>query len=307
MIVSPITAEQALITGEFQSREFIKAWEKSFAIDVSAEFEGVGTFYKCVCPSSQYEFFYPFELEGTAELYDKLSTLTWYYTINKWEHKIALEEIRLLPQCQNAVEVGCGSGDFLDLVASEGKAIIGIELNQRAVDQARKKGRNVERLDLSVLEKRTPAFFDAVFSFQVLEHIADPLTFIRSCVNLLSPGGALILTVPDGHGFCGTVPPNRLILDCPPHHMGRWNASAFQYLTKVFPLKLEKIIYEPLAEYHLDWYISEMLSNEQDDNGVVQKIIKRLMTKLLVSYVKAYGIYKRWKGHTLFVKFTKII
>jgi SAM-dependent methyltransferase len=305
MILSPITGEKAIIIEKYRSSEFIRGWEKSISIDVSREFANINVFYKCLCQSSQYEFFFPFELEGSTKFYENLSKCNWYYMANKWEHKTAIEKIEILSDCHKVLEIGCGFGDFLDLCASYGIDGMGIDLNQEAIAYGKSRWRNVEGIALQELENRMQSRFDAVVVFQVLEHIADPLPFIRSCVNLLSPGGTLILTVPDGHGFCGRTPQIKNIFDSPPHHMGKWNIAAFQYLTKIFSITLNNIIYEPLQEYHLGWYISEMLSNEGKYERLDRKIIKKMVSTLLTSYVKAYGIYHRWKGHTLFVKFTK--
>ena len=35
--------------------------------------------------------------------------------------------------------------------------------------------------------------FDVVLNMEVIEHVADPVRFLRDCVNLLAPGGVMIL------------------------------------------------------------------------------------------------------------------
>lgn len=304
-IASPITGEEARIIEQFRTVEFIGAWDQSFAIDVSDEFADIDIFYKCLCPSSQYEFFFPHQLQGSAALYEQLSKFHWYYMPNRWEHKTAVEEMRNFSKGHKVLEVGCGRGDFLDLCTSFGINGMGIDINKVAISYGKGKGRNVEEVELEELEKAMPLHFDTVVSFQVLEHITDPLSFLRRSVNLLSPGGALIITVPDGHGFCGRTPKLRHVLDAPPHHMANWNIAAFQFLTKIFPIKLDKIIYEPLSKYHLDWYITELLSNESELRGITRKIFKKIIGRLLSTYAKVYSTYPRWKGHTIFVKFIK--
>lgn len=307
MILSPISGEEALILEHYKPSEFVNAWEYAFGIDVSDQFIGVENFYKCLCPSSQYEFFFPLEVEGNAQLYEELSKLEWYYMANKWEHRMAIEEIKPAVNTRpttKILEVGCGFGDFLEICNSSGVDGIGIELNQEAVAYAKRKGRNVEGINVFEFEKGNPSQFNTVVSFQVLEHIANPLPFIKSCINLLSPNGSIILTVPDGHGFCSGIPSIENLLDSP-HHMGKWNISAFQYLTKILPIRLDKVMYEPLQSYHLNWYIDVMLNTGVRDKTRTQNIIRRTLSKILISYVKKYDIYSHWKGATLYVKFTK--
>lgn len=61
----------------------------------------------------------------------------------------------------------------------QGKNInaVGIELNSKAVASAKTKGINIRQLDLHELAEEKESSFDAVCSFQVLEHISDPLMF----------------------------------------------------------------------------------------------------------------------------------
>lgn len=309
MILSPLSGVEATILEEHSSSEFIQAWKDQLSIDVTDEFNGIDVFYKCLCPLSQYEFFFPFELEGTAKLYEQLLKQNWYYASNKWEYRSAIQQMEKSSVVnKELLEVGCGRGSFLTICDRWNKDInsLGIELNQKAVGYAKKDGLNVHAINLSELEQKMPSHFGVILSFQVLEHVADPLTFIRSCVNLLEPNGSLIISTPDGHGFCGRMPSRMNILDSPPHHMGKWNISTFQYLTKILPIRLNTILYEPLQNYHLHRYIRDMLSCRIKKEKKMQQISRKILSKLLAYYVSAFNIYPHWKGHTLLVRFTKL-
>lgn len=43
--------------------------------------------------------------------------------------------------------------------------------------------------------------FDAIFAFDLIEHLSNPGLFLACCRKHLAPGGALILTTPNAHGF----------------------------------------------------------------------------------------------------------
>ena len=65
-----------------------------------------------------------------------------------------------------------------------------------------------------------PGHYDAVTSFQVLEHVTEPASFLRACVKALRPGGRLLLGVPNNDSFLGLLEDNWL--NMPPHHMSLW-------------------------------------------------------------------------------------
>lgn len=48
-------------------------------------------------------------------------------------------------------------------------------------------------LDTAELEERSEAF-DVITSIEVIEHVVDPLPFLRQVERLLSPGGVFVLT-----------------------------------------------------------------------------------------------------------------
>jgi hypothetical protein len=54
-------------------------------------------------------------------------------------------------------------------------------------------------------------------------------------------------------------------LNMPPHHMGKWTANSLKKLTHFFDLELVKINYEPLAEYHYNYFLS-ILNYKIDPN-----------------------------------------
>jgi 2-polyprenyl-3-methyl-5-hydroxy-6-metoxy-1,4-benzoquinol methylase len=97
------------------------------------------------------------------------------------------------------LDVGCASGLFLSLAQNAGWHVVGLEPSEALFQKAEVvlKGRGeVYRMTLEQADL-PPATFDAVTLWDVLEHVADPLFFLRTCRCLLKPSGHLFINVPN--------------------------------------------------------------------------------------------------------------
>jgi O-antigen chain-terminating methyltransferase len=93
------------------------------------------------------------------------------------------------------LDVGCGRGEFLRLLASEGIAASGVESNPVSVEAARSLGLAVEEADaLALLGSRPAGELGAIVAFQVVEHWAPEgiFRFLQLSRRALAPGGVLV-------------------------------------------------------------------------------------------------------------------
>jgi len=100
------------------------------------------------------------------------------------------------PSGGHILDLGCGRGEFLDLLVRNGFQAEGIDLNAEMVGLCRDKGLSVERGDLiECLSSRPDAALDGIFSSQVIEHLIPAA--LRRLIELayakLKPGGLLLL------------------------------------------------------------------------------------------------------------------
>lgn len=142
--------------------------------------------------------------------------------------------------------MGCGSGAFLKVARKLGLSAEGIDLNSAAIAQAQTGGLDASTNTMEEVIS-TGKRYAAACAFQVLEDVARPAEFIAELLELVEPGGYVIVCTPDGDGWLG----QRLRpLDMPPHHVTRWGRAAFAYLPQVFPLDVVSLVPEPLAACH---------------------------------------------------------
>lgn len=96
------------------------------------------------------------------------------------------------------LEVGCSWGLFLEAARTRGWEVRGIELS----DSAGKWARETLKLDVTcgTLEDSPAPFeaaFDVVAAWHVIEHVRDPINFLRLARGCLRPGGLLALRTPN--------------------------------------------------------------------------------------------------------------
>jgi 2-polyprenyl-3-methyl-5-hydroxy-6-metoxy-1,4-benzoquinol methylase len=94
------------------------------------------------------------------------------------------------------LDVGCGHGAFLARMRHDGWDVHGLEIcsSGRAATASREIVVEACAVEDCALPDRS---FDAVTAFYVIEHVPDPLAFLRACLRLLVPGGTLYLRFPD--------------------------------------------------------------------------------------------------------------
>lgn len=97
-------------------------------------------------------------------------------------------------------DLGCGRGEFLELLARSGIPAMGVDSNRFMVQNAAEKGLHVQQADLFVFLDALPAECLAVVSaFHVVEHLPfeRQLLLIDQARRVLAPGGLLLLETPN--------------------------------------------------------------------------------------------------------------
>jgi O-antigen chain-terminating methyltransferase len=94
------------------------------------------------------------------------------------------------------LDVGCGRGEFLDLLKAHGVSGRGLDLNHEMVEVCRARGLDVTESDaVSYLENAADGSIGGLFAAQVVEHL-DPaylLRFLDLAFHKLRPGAPLVL------------------------------------------------------------------------------------------------------------------
>ena len=101
------------------------------------------------------------------------------------------------------LEVGAGFGTFCTEAKSRGvfERVVAVEPTPDLAATCRKRGLEVIEKPVEQIQLDEGQLFDLVANFEVIEHLFEPVGFVRHMARLLKPGGLLVLTCPNGQGF----------------------------------------------------------------------------------------------------------
>jgi SAM-dependent methyltransferase len=93
-------------------------------------------------------------------------------------------------------DVGCGAGSFLDHVSGLAKKIISIEPTPLYHRSLKNRGYRVYPFTSDALKEESSSV-DFVTSFQVIEHVSDPVAFLQELSKMLVDDGRIVIATPN--------------------------------------------------------------------------------------------------------------
>jgi 2-polyprenyl-3-methyl-5-hydroxy-6-metoxy-1,4-benzoquinol methylase len=118
------------------------------------------------------------------------------YRVRTWlETRRLLASCRALPPAARILDIGCGDGFHLSLLAKAGRpgwTLEGVDASWRAVQAGRERGLTIHHGTLQAL-KLPAASYDVALLIATLEHVDDPPGVLRAARGLLKPGGRLVV------------------------------------------------------------------------------------------------------------------
>lgn len=128
---------------------------------------------------------------------NKKGLFNWmYHTVRKYAIKTKLNLLKKISKNKNHLDVGCGTGEFLNACRDAGYNTEGIEPSEIARKQA------INNFNLSVskntsLDQFKNNQFDSISMWHVLEHVPSANKTIKEFNRILSSKGKVIIAVPN--------------------------------------------------------------------------------------------------------------
>ncbi|WP_395671606.1 bifunctional 2-polyprenyl-6-hydroxyphenol methylase/3-demethylubiquinol 3-O-methyltransferase UbiG [Phenylobacterium sp.] len=97
------------------------------------------------------------------------------------------------------LDIGCGGGLLSEPMARLGFDVVGVDASERNIGTA---SAHAAEQGLAIDYRATTAEallaagetpFDVILNMEVIEHVADPAEFARTCAKMLAPGGLMIV------------------------------------------------------------------------------------------------------------------
>src|SRR5690606_29932220 len=99
-----------------------------------------------------------------------------------------------------AIDLGCGRGEWLELLQNNGFSAYGIDLNEGMMEPAKQIGLSVIKDEaISFLKKLPDQSHIVISAFHLVEHIpfAEVEILVQEALRVLAPGGILIIETPN--------------------------------------------------------------------------------------------------------------
>jgi len=172
------------------------------------------------CPACGFGFGRPFV--GGDETFYGILHEQMDYPGWRWDYDVALD-VLASHRPGPILDVGAGTGTFLAAL-DEGWTPYAVEASPATRSELEAKG--IETYG-AIADIDGEGAFRGVTMFQTLEHIAAFDEVIRSCRDLLCPGGVIVLTVPDADAMFE----QEAVVgypDMPPNHINKWTPESLR-------------------------------------------------------------------------------
>jgi len=147
------------------------------------------------------------------------------------------ERMRILERCcgdlskKKLLDVGCGNGYFLSAAMEHCGQCFGTEFS------ARLRGFAIEKTGLQIFDRNLAELperdFDIITLFDVIEHIADPVAFMRAVSSILRPGGHVLVFTPNFDSFSIRVMGQHSSIIDPTEHVILFTLPSLEQLGRV--------------------------------------------------------------------------
>lgn len=189
--------------------------------------------------------------DAKKTIIDKIYQVVKKYTLNK---KLQLIN-SFQTESKNILDVGCGTGDFLEICNSNNWNVVGVEPNESARKLSIKKLNASSKIYKDIFELKHEQF-DVITLWHVLEHVPDLDAYILQLKKLLKPNGVLIVAVPNYKSYDALYYKQFWAAFDVPRHLWHFSQKSIQLLfskeklevVKTLPMKFDSFYVSLLSE-----------------------------------------------------------
>ena len=159
-------------------------------------------------------------------------------TVNAEVNTVVLDRLGVLERPSRVLDVGCGYGFLLERLRNRGwQNPVGVELSDYEAAYARDELGVDVRNSLAEVDERG---FDLLLALEVVEHILNPVAFLREIASTVRPGGTVVIGTDNFRSWpiqaMGTAFPKWI----PHEHISLFDAATLPILVEMAGLRLER-------------------------------------------------------------------
>ncbi|MDD4900811.1 MAG: class I SAM-dependent methyltransferase [Patescibacteria group bacterium] len=152
---------------------------------------------------------------------------------------------------RSLLDIGCGDGGFIALLAAAGWRVAGTEM---AAPGSHKQSASVSIYRRELLSCGfAKADFDLVTMWHSLEHLAEPLIYLQEVGRVLKKEGALLLEVPNFNSWQSVIFKNNWFHLDVPRHIFHYDKKSLELILKKANFKITKVSYGSLIYGLFGW------------------------------------------------------
>jgi len=183
------------------------------------------------------------------------------------------------------LDVGCSIGLFLSLAKEKGFIVSGTDISSLSGKFAKEKY-NIDVKVGNFIELDFPnSYYDMITLWQVIEHLADPNTFLQKIFTMLKPGGFFCVATPDTNTIFRRLYKKFWGIYVPDLHIALFNENNIRIILKRNGFKplVSKSVHETNAISE-QWDYIKFFAVRISKNIVLKtKIFKPLVPKKLLN------------------------
>jgi 2-polyprenyl-3-methyl-5-hydroxy-6-metoxy-1,4-benzoquinol methylase len=182
--------------------------------------------------------------------------INWLYQrVRNYTLQQKINILKSLSNEKTLLDIGCGTGEFLNAAQSKAYEVQGIEPSKLAREQAIK-NYGLKVAEENALDELTPSSFSFISMWHVLEHVYHLNDRIKQISRLLKQDGYLIVAVPNRTSYDAKVYQQHWAAYDVPRHLYHFSPNDIENvfskhgfeLVKTLPMKFDSFYVSMLSE-----------------------------------------------------------
>ena len=180
--------------------------------------------------------------DGRSAMLHKLNPVRLKYIRDQIDQHWQVDECSRTPlEGKSALDVGCGAGLLAEPLARLGARVTGIDASPEVIAVAHG---HADRTGLAIDYRvgdvqKLEGQFDLITAMEVIEHVADPATFVKALARLLAPNGLLVMSTPNATGW------SRLLMITVAEGLGQIPRGTHEFERFIAPDKMKVLLADP--------------------------------------------------------------